>query len=118
MKTFASDIELEKHTGVRQAYREKCIRLLQALFPELERIVLYGSRARGKFLEGSDIDLSLDCGEGKIIENRRRLIEAKDVINELRFPYQCDLSDYRAAQGIFKEMIEEDGIVWYVQKIT
>ena len=118
MRTITDPAELEKLTGISEEYRSVCLRLLWALFPELERVILFGSRARGKFTQGSDIDLALDCGEQKPIENKRRLIEAKDVINELRFHYQCDLSDYRTAEGLFKEAIEEEGIVWGTQKPT
>jgi predicted nucleotidyltransferase len=38
------------------------IRAVLARFPEVEKAILYGSRAKGNFKTGSDIDLTL-CGE-------------------------------------------------------
>lgn len=110
MKKIEEVSSLEKSTGITDSYRITCLGILQVLFPELERVILFGSRARGKFLSGSDVDLALDCG--KRLENPLRFIEAKDVLNALRAPYQCDLSDYHKATGIFKEMIDEEGIIW------
>lgn len=111
MKTIFENIDLERLTGIEPEYHKTCLGLLKVLFPELQRVILFGSRARGKFMPGSDVDLALDCGIK--IANPRRLVEAKDVINATRFPYQCDLADYQAAQGMFKELIEEEGIIWY-----
>lgn len=103
------DTEFEQRTGIPVIHRHKSIGLLRVLFPELKRVILYGSRARGKFSEYSDIDLALDCG-GKI-QNHRRLLEAEDVLNILRTAYQCDVVDFHRAQGLFLTLIEQDGVV-------
>ena len=109
MRTFTDDTELEKHTGIKLEHLKKILGLLKELFPELQRVILYGSRARGEFSQGADIDLALDCGEK--IENPRRLQEAADVLNVLRSIYKCDTVDYSQAKDLFLGLINQDGII-------
>ena len=63
---------------------------LEALFegqPSLEAVWLFGSRALGRYREGSDIDLCL-VGEGFTHRDHVRLMAA---IDELLMPWQVDL---------------------------
>ena len=59
-------------------------------FPEVEEAILFGSRAKGNFKNGSDIDISL---KGKLLTlsvlNRVLL-----KIDDLFLPYTFDLSIY------------------------
>lgn len=57
-------------------------------FPELEKVMVYGSRAKGNFREGSDIDLSL------VGNNLTEKILAKIIsdIEDLNLPYLFDIS--------------------------
>lgn len=58
-----------------------------ALFPEVEKAVLFGSRAKGTHKPGSDIDLSL-MGE----ELDWRLIgKIYDALDDLLLPYRFSL---------------------------
>lgn len=57
-------------------------------FPQVERAVLYGSRAKGNFKPGSDIDLTL-VGEGL---NPQLLGQIADALDDLLLPYMIDLS--------------------------
>ena len=59
-----------------------------ARFPEIEKAVLYGSRAKGNFKMGSDIDLTL-CGEALTSDLRSTIASALD---DLLLPYTIDLS--------------------------
>lgn len=59
-----------------------------ARHPEVERAVLYGSRAKGNFKPGSDIDLTL-IGQGLDERIRSRIDEELD---DLLLPYEIDLS--------------------------
>ena len=46
---------------------EETIAMIAAVFtrhPEVERVILYGSRAKGNYRSGSDIDLALQGGDG------------------------------------------------------
>jgi uncharacterized protein len=57
-------------------------------FPEVDSVVIYGSRAKGNYKPGSDIDLTL---RGDSI-TQRRCDEIADCIDELLLPYTVDLS--------------------------
>jgi len=59
-----------------------------AHFPEVEKAVLYGSRAKGTHRPGSDIDLTL-CG-GEL--NQALLARIAGELDDLLLPYQIDLS--------------------------
>ena len=56
-------------------------------YPEIERVILYGSRAKGNYREGSDIDLTR---EGNI--SRSALPKLDGEIDDLLLPYKLDLS--------------------------
>ncbi|HVM48046.1 MAG TPA: nucleotidyltransferase domain-containing protein [Candidatus Acidoferrum sp.] len=59
-----------------------------ARHPEVERAILYGSRAKGNFKAGSDIDLTL-VGE-KL--NSTILARIDEDLDDLLLPYEFDLS--------------------------
>jgi predicted nucleotidyltransferase len=64
------------------------IRSVLARHPEVERATLYGSRAKGTFKPGSDIDLTL-IGPGLTMEILGRI---QSELEEGSLPYQIDLS--------------------------
>ena len=57
-------------------------------YDEIEEIILYGSRAKGNFKPGSDIDLTL-IGKGL---NLTVLNKISLELDDLLLPYQIDLS--------------------------
>ena len=57
-------------------------------FPEVETVMLYGSRAKGTFKNGSDIDLAM-TGKSLSQDLRSRIAQALD---DLLLPYEIDLS--------------------------
>ena len=59
-----------------------------ASFPVIERAVLYGSRARGNYREGSDIDMTLE-GPSLTFSD---LCLVYDRLDDLMLPYHFDLS--------------------------
>ena len=65
-------------------------RILSVLahYPEVEKAVLYGSRAKGTYRPGSDIDLTL-CG---VELNHTLLTRIDNELDDLLLPYQIDLS--------------------------
>ena len=64
------------------------IRGVLAKFPEVEKAVLYGSRAKGTYKRGSDIDLTLTgAGLGQSL-----LARIDEELDDLLLPYQMDLS--------------------------
>lgn len=94
--------------GVIKEDKDKIIRLLNALFPEV-KIYLYGSRARGSYREWSDIDLALDIGS--VIE-MRHLGEARRILQESSIMYKVDLVDVHKISEDFKNHISKDFILW------
>jgi len=59
-----------------------------ASYPAIEKIVLYGSRAKGTQRDGSDIDLTF-FGEELTLAV---LYEIEEKIEELNLPYLFDIS--------------------------
>lgn len=58
------------------------------LFPEIEKVVIYGSRAKGNFRNGSDIDLTVF---GKDLDYTL-LNKTKSLLDDLNTPYLIDIS--------------------------
>ena len=78
------------------------IRDVFALYPQVEEAVLYGSRARGDYKNGSDIDLTLRGGT----ELTHTILSqiANDLDDQL-LPYTIDLSIFKNIRN--PEMIEQ-----------
>ncbi|MCF8176874.1 MAG: nucleotidyltransferase domain-containing protein [Sulfuritalea sp.] len=57
-------------------------------YPQVSRVSLYGSRAKGNFQPGSDIDL---CVEGNVL-TLADLFEIENRIDDLLLPWKVDLS--------------------------
>jgi predicted nucleotidyltransferase len=79
-------------------------------FPDVEEVILYGSRAKGKSKPGSDIDLTL---KGKNL-NQSILNSISLQLDNLFLPYTFDLSIFVHIDN--KELIEHIkrvGIVIY-----
>lgn len=57
-------------------------------FPEIEEVIVYGSRAKGNFRAGFDIDMTLT---GKDL-NLHLINEVNGKIDDLLMPYMFDLS--------------------------
>ena len=81
-----------------------------ARFPEIEKAVLYGSRAKGNFKTGSDIDLTL-CGETLTSDLCSTIASALD---DLMLPYTIDLSVFNELNHAkLREHIERVGVLFY-----
>ena len=98
---------------------EKSYRLIQdALqqFSEIEKVYIYGSRARGDYRNGSDIDLAL-LGE-KV--NTQTAFKLRVLLNEeLPVPYYIDVVCYPdLKQSLLKSEIDRDGKEFYHQPKT
>ncbi len=59
--------------------------------PEVERAILYGSRAKGTHRRGSDIDLTL-VGDDRLTPAVMARID--EALDDLLLPYTFDLSRY------------------------
>lgn len=88
----------------------KKIRAVFSGFPQIEQVLLYGSRAKGNFRPGSDIDLTL-MGEQLTMS---QLIQIENELDDLSLPYKIDLSLLHAIES--KDLIDHIhriGIMFY-----
>ena len=80
-------------------------------YQQVDQAVLYGSRAKGNYKIGSDIDLSLRGGEGLTLNVLYRILED---IDDLLLPYSIDLSIYQDIKDPdLIEHIQRVGISFY-----
>ncbi|MBX2901439.1 MAG: nucleotidyltransferase domain-containing protein [Cyclobacteriaceae bacterium] len=96
------------NTGLSKEVTAKLAGVLE-LFPEVESAILYGSRAKGNFKPGSDIDLSLT---GQV--DHATLLKINHLIDELSLPYFCDVTLFHFITN--QELIEHilrKGILLY-----
>ena len=81
-----------------------------ASFPEVERAVLYGSRAKGNFRPGSDIDLTLE-GDGLSFHS---LLNVAGALDDTFLPYLFDVSIRSQIQDeSLQDHIRRVGVVLY-----
>ncbi len=81
--------------------------------PKVQRAVIYGSRAKGNYKPGSDIDLTLFAAEGEEIDYHE-VADILDEVDDLLLPYTLDLSAFEQLNHEkLKEHIERVGQVFY-----
>jgi len=86
------------------------IRATLANFPEIEKAVLFGSRAKGSSKPGSDIDLALF---GRDL-NTALLDQIDNALDDLFLPYRIDLIIHdRIAHRDLLDHIARVGILFY-----
>jgi predicted nucleotidyltransferase len=82
-------------------------------YPGIRQVILYGSRAKGKYREGSDIDLSLKTGDGALFDHRELLRIAGDF-DDSDLPYLVDVCIYdKLSNPDLKEHIDRVGKLLY-----
>jgi uncharacterized protein len=77
-----------------------------ARFPQVEKAVVYGSRAKGNYKNGSDIDLTLFGGADLTLQV---LYKIMNELDDLLLPYTIDLS-------IFSDIHDPD-VVQHIQRV-
>lgn len=88
----------------------KRIQGVLAEFPEVEKAMLYGSRAKGNFRPGSDIDLTLS-GASLTPDLRAKIASSLD---DLLLPYTIDLSIYdEITHADLRDHIKRVGVLFY-----
>ncbi len=81
-----------------------------AEYPEISKAILYGSRAKGNYKNGSDIDLTLISDR----LNHRQLLQIQNQIDDLLLPYSIDLSIFSSIDNLHLiEHINRVGITFY-----
>jgi predicted nucleotidyltransferase len=82
------------------------IRLVLGRYPQVQQAILYGSRAKGTYKNGSDIDLTLR-GDADLTLNV--LYKILTDLDDLLLPYTIDLS-------IFSD-IEDPDVIEHIQLV-
>ena len=86
-----------------------------ASIPAIERAVLYGSRARGNYHNGSDIDMTL---EGPTL-TFSDLCLVYNRLDELMLPYHFDLSIKRyITNEALLSSINEEGCIFFKRQAS
>src|SRR6478609_6176004 len=92
---------------------ENTIESIQKVFEEnrkVDEVIIFGSRAKGNYREGSDIDLAVK-GRNISFDDILKLLGKLD---ELNLPYKIDLIDYATIKDKdVVEHIDRVGIVFY-----
>jgi predicted nucleotidyltransferase len=77
---------------------EQTISDLQSIFRKqknIEKVLIFGSRAKGNYREGSDIDLAA-IGDGI---SRHQLLDICNDIDDMGILYNIDIVDYEKQKG-------------------
>lgn len=78
-------------------------------YPQIEKVMLYGSRAKGSYRVGSDIDLSI---QGDVDVDT--LLKIENEIDDLLLPWSVDLSILHKIDNMdLVEHIRRCGVVFY-----
>lgn len=92
---------------------DKTIERMQTVlvrYPEVDKAVLYGSRAKGNYKMGSDIDLTL-YGSGLTLTILHKI---ENELDDLLLPYKIDLSIFeQIADPAVIDHIRRVGVVFY-----
>jgi len=79
-------------------------------FPQIEQALIYGSRAKGDYRNGSDIDLCLKGNELSL----SLLFKVEAALDDLMLPHTIDLSLYSNIDNPdLIEHIDRVGLVFY-----
>jgi len=108
-KDAISDVHLEPE------YHQEIIRVAENRFPEINRVIIFGSRALGTAKPGSDIDLAID---GDNVTRATRLMFYDWLNNESTIPYKTDVVQLNELENPdLKAHIEQKGKIIYDRKV-
>ncbi len=94
---------------VRSIHRCSLESLFQT-YSNIKKVIFYGSRAKGNFRPGSDIDLTVDAPDMNLSE----ILRVENSIDDLLLPYKVDLSLlHQIDNEALIEHIKRVGIVFY-----
>jgi len=95
--------------GLKEKDIGKILRVFSSV-PQVDEAILYGSRAKGNFRNGSDIDLVL---KGKDLD-LRLMNQISEKLDDLLLPYMLDVSVYtQISDPDLLEHIKRIGVVFY-----
>lgn len=104
--------EIQEQTGLSKQEWEMIIGVMQEN-PKVTSASVYGSRAKGNFRQGSDVDLALFGPDLHLND----VLELSIALDQLYLPYHFDLTIYsRIESPALKEHIDRVGFEIYNQE--
>jgi predicted nucleotidyltransferase len=91
--------------GLSEATIQKICATLRR-YPQVEQAILYGSRAKGSYKNGSDIDLTLRGSSGLTLHLLYKILNDLD---DLLLPYTIDLS--------ILDHIDDPDLIEHIQRV-
>ncbi|WP_010254825.1 nucleotidyltransferase domain-containing protein [Treponema primitia] len=89
----------------------KTVKDILSKYPGIQSAVLYGSRAKGNYKNGSDIDITLHTDDAFTYKD---LLDLKGDFDESDLPHMVDVSNYRTLENEnLKDHIRRVGKVLY-----
>lgn len=80
----------ESQCGLNSFTQEKLTHVFLK-YTDIDEVILYGSRAKGNFKTGSDIDLSIRSASMSL----QQMFQLENEIDDLYLPYKVDISLFR-----------------------
>lgn len=100
-------------TSLKYGLDDNVIERIHGVFsrwPAVEQVILYGSRAKGTYRAGSDIDLTI-VGDAL---TQSHLLKIANELDDLSLPYKIDLSLLRQIEDqALLDHIRRVGVVFY-----
>ncbi|MBI3541539.1 MAG: nucleotidyltransferase domain-containing protein [Deltaproteobacteria bacterium] len=94
------------NSGILPEHLKKILGILRA-YPQIQEVILFGSRAKGNYREGSDIDLAL---KGKNLDSRLLTLIGIDY-DALYLPWKLDVILYDQIENAdLKDHIDRVGV--------
>lgn len=75
------------NTGLKSHTIQEIVNILSS-YPEIEKVILYGSRAKGNYKKGSDIDLIVFAPQFTLTDLNR----IENQLDDLLLPWKIDLA--------------------------
>ncbi|MGH1337804.1 MAG: nucleotidyltransferase domain-containing protein [Aureispira sp.] len=98
--------------GLKQKYIDQISSVLST-YPSVDKVLLYGSRAKGTYYQGSDIDLTFF---GNSIE-LSLLMKIENRLDDLLLPYYIDASIFDNIEDQdLRDHINRVGVLFYEKK--
>jgi len=83
-------------------------------YPQISEVIFFGSRAKGNYKIGSDIDLTIFSDEMDLQTLHKIELELDDLL----LPYKVDLSIYNDLKSEdLKEHIKRVGIIFFKNRV-
>ncbi len=100
--------------GLKKTVVKKIQQVLSG-YPDVQKAILYGSRAMGNYKPGSDIDLTL---KGAAL-SLRQLNSIENELDDLLLPYEIDLSIHHQIEDPdLLEHVKRVGVIFYASSLS